>query len=104
MENDCNPSNDSDCFGCPDPEKGCGSKIVYTGYHTTTCSGGCFGDCQDVNDEICYTEYGCKVVSITPDQICAGECIPFIEPPSACAECGPKPEGTPYPSTQAACK
>ena len=105
VQNDCNPSNNTDCLKCGGADGCATTKKVYTGNNTTTCSGGCFGDCQTQNDEVCYTEYSCEVVSIEDDATCwdTGDgCKPF--PGMSCAVCGQKPQGIPYPSTQAACQ
>jgi hypothetical protein len=107
MENNCNVSNDTDCLKCGGADGCATTKKVYTGYSTTTCSGGCFGDCQDLNDEVCYREYHCKWVGVSSNATCWDTndgCKPFLG--MDCAVCGidPEDQGTPYPSTQAACK
>ncbi|MBA7648322.1 hypothetical protein ES703_56108 [subsurface metagenome] len=82
------------CIGCVVLPYHCDdfTTRVYTGNVPHQCSGGCFGDCDWVNDVHCYTEYECGVevdflaiCSTDPEEPGGVRCNPF--PGWECSHC-----------------
>lgn len=103
----CSSANDRECIACVGILGGCSSYTtdIYTNNTTYDCSGGCLGDCDDVQGPVCYRTYECKTVIRYTFAECTSmsemgpvplDCYPTEVMPWQCSRCGPNYEELGY--------